>query len=112
MCTLGDSCQGGHWSGVRDTISLKECPFWAYGLGRAPLDSPHIIAASSHGVRIKRKGEEFTGTIIKDTWTIARGGGNGKEVVGRGGGERCEGKAENYLNNNKKIAFVFVAIRY
>ena len=28
------------------------------------------------------KGKGFTGTIIKDTWTITRGGGNG-------GGRRC-----------------------
>ena len=39
------------------------------------------------------KGEGFTGTIIKDTWTITRGvetrdGGVGKAgVVGRGGGQ-------------------------
>ena len=24
----------------------------------------------------RKKGEEFAGTIIKDTWTLARGGGN------------------------------------
>ena len=39
------------------------------------------------------KGEGFTGTIIKHTWTITKGGGNRKEVgragvVGRGGGKR------------------------
>ena len=34
------------------------------------------------------KGEGFTGTIIKDTWTIRRGGRKqGREVVGRAGVE-------------------------
>ena len=42
----------------------------------------------------------FTGTTIKDTGTITRGGGNGKEV-GRAG---VVGKGRTlYLNNNKKI---------
>ena len=39
------------------------------------------------------KGEEFTGTIIKDVWTITSGSGNGREegragVVGKGVGKR------------------------
>ena len=37
------------------------------------------------------KGEGFTGTIIKDTWTIAGVDGNRGGRVGVGGG----GKAEN-----------------
>ena len=44
------------------------------------------------------KGEGFTGTIIKDTWTITRG----VLETGEGGGEGLGEKAENYLNNNKK----------
>ena len=49
------------------------------------------------------KGEEFTGTIIKDTWTITMGvetGEGGRE--GGGSGEGWWEKAENYLNNNFK----------
>ena len=46
----------------------------------------------------------FAGTIIKDTWTITRGG--GVEMGGRWGEPGwwggVGGKAENYLNNNKK----------
>ena len=39
------------------------------------------------------KGEGFTGTIIKNTWTITRGvetreGGGRAGMVGRGGGKR------------------------
>ena len=45
------------------------------------------------------KGEVFTGTIIKDTWTITNGG---WKRGGRQGGLGWGGKAENYLNNNKK----------
>ena len=36
---------------------------------------------------IGEKGEGFAGTIMKDTWTIIRGVGNGREV-GRGEGKR------------------------
>ena len=40
-----------------------------------------------------KKGEGFAGRIIKDTWTIMRGGGNGREVgkaegLGWGRGKR------------------------
>ena len=51
------------------------------------------------------KGEGFARTIIKDTWTIVLTGGWKWE----GGGEGCGvglgwgEKAENYLNNNKKM---------
>ena len=50
------------------------------------------------------KGEGVTGKIIKDTWTITRGGGNGG---GRRGGLGwwgvVGGKGRKlYLNNNKK----------
>ena len=49
------------------------------------------------------KGKGFIGTIIKDIWTITRGGGNGRQVgragvMGRGGGKG----RKLYLNNNKK----------
>ena len=49
------------------------------------------------------KDEGFAGTVIKDTWTTTRRGGNGREVgragvVGRGGGKG----RKLYLNNNKK----------
>ena len=59
------------------------------------------------------KGKGFTGTIIKDIWTITSGGGvetgeGGEE--GWGGGERLGGKAENYLNNNKKKKNIFVQL--
>ena len=41
------------------------------------------------------KGEGFTGTTIKDTWTKTKGSGR----LGWGG--EMGGKAENYLNRNK-----------
>ena len=48
------------------------------------------------------KDEGFTGTIIKDIWTITVG----VETGGRWGGQRCwagGGKGRKlYLNNNKK----------
>ena len=34
------------------------------------------------------KGEGFTGTIIKDTWTITRGVETGEGVIEKGGGKR------------------------
>ena len=51
------------------------------------------------------KGEGFTGTIIKDIWTITKGG--GRNGGGRWGGlewrVRVGGKGRKlYLNNNKK----------
>ena len=49
------------------------------------------------------KGEGFIGTIIKDVWTITRGGGNGGGRLGWWGG--LEGKGRKlYLNNNKKTS--------
>ena len=53
------------------------------------------------------KGEGFTGTTIKDTWTITRGDGNrGGRWGGLGCGEGVGGKGRKlYLNNNKKILF-------
>ena len=44
------------------------------------------------------KGKGFTETIIKDTWTITRGGGN----RGRWWGEVGKKGRKLYLNNNKK----------
>ena len=41
------------------------------------------------------KGEGFVGTIIKDTWTITVGGGNGREMGRSGGWAGVGGKAEN-----------------
>ena len=51
------------------------------------------------------KGEGFTGTIIKDTWTITRGVRNRERRWGRlewWGGEGGKGR-KLYLNNNKKM---------
>ena len=54
------------------------------------------------------KGEGFTGTIIKDTWTITRGKWKqGREVerggvVGRGGGERQKPVLEQQQKMFKK----------
>ena len=51
------------------------------------------------------KGEGFTETIIKDTWTITRGGGGNRGGwgggLGSGGGVGGKGR-KLYLNNNKK----------
>ena len=46
---------------------------------------------------MREKGERFTGTIMKDTWTITRGGVDTGEGGGKGWGGREEsgGKAEN-----------------
>ena len=46
---------------------------------------------------MEEKGEGFTGTMIKDTWTITRGVDTGKGGgEGWGGGQRRRGeKAEN-----------------
>ena len=52
----------------------------------------------------REKGEGFAGTIIKDTWTIIRGGvETGKEgVEGWDVGLRWGGKGRKlYLNSNK-----------
>ena len=52
-----------------------------------------------------RKGEAFTGTTIKDMWTIRREGGNrGRSWGGLRwwGGVGRKGR-KLYLNNNKKI---------
>ena len=48
------------------------------------------------------KSEGFTGTIIKDTWTITKGGGNGGRRQGELGWWRgVGGKGRKlYLNNN------------
>ena len=51
------------------------------------------------------KGEGFTGTIIKDTWTVTRG----RVETGEGGGEGWGGwegwgkGRKLYSNNNKKM---------
>ena len=45
------------------------------------------------------KGKGFTETIIKDTWTITRGGGN----RGRWWGEVGKKGRKLYLNNNKNV---------
>ena len=45
------------------------------------------MTRGERGGIVGEKGEGFTGTIIKDTWTITTAGRNGKEV-GRGEGER------------------------
>ena len=53
------------------------------------------------------KGKGFTGTIVKDTWTITRGGGNRGGKWGRlgwWGGVGGKGR-KLYLNNNKKCLF-------
>ena len=48
------------------------------------------------------KGEEFTGTIIKDTWTIMGEGGNRRKVQKARGWAGVGGKGRKlYLNNNK-----------
>ena len=50
-------------------------------------------------------GEGFTGSILKDTWTITMGAGwkLGKEVGRTREGGRVWGKGRKlYLNNNKK----------
>ena len=53
---------------------------------------------------IEEKGEAFAGTVIKDTWTITRGGLKWEgDVEGRGDRDGWREKAENYLNNNKKM---------
>ena len=50
------------------------------------------------------KGESFTGTSIKDTWTTTREGGNrGGRWGGLGWRGGVGGKAENYVNNNKNL---------
>ena len=51
------------------------------------------------------KGEGFTGTIIKDIWTITRGDRNGGGRWGGLGWWGGVGKKDRklYLNNNKKI---------
>ena len=54
------------------------------------------------------KGEGFTGTTIKDTWTVTRGGGNrGSRWGGLWwcGGVRGKGR-KLYLNNNKKYFMI------
>ena len=53
------------------------------------------------------KGEGFTGTTIKDTWTITRGDGNrGGRWGGLGWWGGVGGKGRKlYLSNNKKILF-------
>ena len=49
-----------------------------------------------------RKGEGFSGTTIKDTWTKLRWGWNQGRVLRMAGlGGVVGGKAENYLNNSK-----------
>ena len=50
------------------------------------------------------KGERFTGTIIKNTWTITRGGWKqGRKVERAGVVKRGWGKGRKlYLNSNKK----------
>ena len=50
------------------------------------------------------KGEGFTGTMIKDTWTITRGGQKQGREVGRAGmeGRRGGEGRKLYPNNNKK----------
>ena len=45
-----------------------------------------------------REGDTFTGTIIKDTWTITRG-----METGKGGGEGWGEKAENSTRTIKKL---------
>ena len=53
---------------------------------------------------MEEKGEEFTGTIIKNIWTITMGVGNrGGRWGGLGWWERVGGKGRKlYLNNNKQ----------
>ena len=46
------------------------------------------------------KGEGFTGTIIKDIWTIMGGAVEMGERGGEGWGGGRGRKAENYLDNN------------
>ena len=43
-----------------------------------------------------KKGKEFTGTIIKDTWTIRGGGNRGRRWRGLGWWGGVGEKAENY----------------
>ena len=52
------------------------------------------------------KGEGFTGTILKDTWSIKRRGGNrgGRTgVVGRGGEKMKKTVLEQQKKNKEKI---------
>ena len=52
---------------------------------------------------MEEKGEEFVGTIIKDTWTITRGSGNrGRRRGGRGLWGEVGGRQKTILEQLKK----------
>jgi len=61
--TLADPCHGGYWDGDGTINSLRDCTFWAYDLGWAPLDSPHKLAAGFYVVRIKRKSIWYSSSL-------------------------------------------------
>ena len=66
------------------------------------IENRLTVTRGEKGGNFRGKGEGFVGTIIKDTWIITEGDGNGREVgTARGSAGVGRKGRELYLNNNK-----------